>query len=133
MPRAVRPLISSCCSAVKACSSTRRSQTFWPTSRASASAWALYKAFVAWTEASLGEVRVDYSPKSYIGIRRGRRVWAPLWPCKDGAFVYLPDPDGLHGSRVRAAFAHFSSFRTIGNAVDLPGALSLKRTSCQAR
>lgn len=52
----------------------------------------------AFYQASLGEVRVGYSPKSYIGIRRGRRVWAPLWPRRDGAFIYL-DPDGLHGEQ----------------------------------
>jgi hypothetical protein len=41
-------------------------------------AWAFRSAFIAWTQANLGEIRVDYSPKSYVGIRRGRRVWAPL-------------------------------------------------------
>jgi hypothetical protein len=62
-------------------------------------AWAFRSAFIAWTQANLGEVRVDYSPKSYVGIRRGRRVWAPLWFRKDGAFIYLPDPDGLRGEQ----------------------------------
>lgn len=48
--------------------------------------------FVDWAQENLGEVRVDYSPQPYIGIRRGRRVWPPLWlRC---AMVYLPDPDG---------------------------------------
>jgi hypothetical protein len=83
-----------------------RSETDWQAT-ISGEAWAFYKAFVAWTEASLGEVRVDYSPKSYIGIRRGRRVWAPLWPRKDGAFVYLPDPDGLHGEQQSPAMDVF--------------------------
>jgi hypothetical protein len=45
--------------------------------------------------------------KSYIGIRRGRRVWAPLWPRKDGAFIYLPDPDGLHGEQQSPAMDLF--------------------------
>lgn len=56
--------------------------------------WAFKDAFVAWARENLGEPRVDYRPQSYIGIRYGRRVWAPLWPRKDGAYVYLPDPDG---------------------------------------
>jgi hypothetical protein len=38
---------------------------------------AFYETFVAWTREHLGEVRVDYSPKSYIGVRRGRRVSRP--------------------------------------------------------
>lgn len=60
-------------------------------------AWAFHDAFIAWTQANLGEIRVDYSPKSYVGIRRGRRVWAPPWFRRDGATTYLPDPDGLRG------------------------------------
>ena len=83
-----------------------RSEADWQAT-ISSEAWAFCKAFVAWTEASLGEVRVDFSPKSYIGIRRGRRVWAPLWPRKDGAFVYLPDPDGLNGEQQSPAMDVF--------------------------
>lgn len=56
--------------------------------------WAFKNAFVSWATANLGEPRVDYRPQSYIGLRYGRRVWAPLWPRRDGAYVYLPDPDG---------------------------------------
>jgi hypothetical protein len=70
-------------------------------------AWEFRTAFVAWTQSNLGEVRVDYSPKSYVGIRRGRRVWAPLWFRKDGAFIYLPDPDGLRGEQQSPAMDIF--------------------------
>jgi hypothetical protein len=63
--------------------------------------------FVAWTQGTLGEVRVDYSPRSYIGVRRGRRVWAPLWLRSDGATVYLPDPDGSREDQPSVAFEHF--------------------------
>jgi hypothetical protein len=56
--------------------------------------WGFHEAFVAWTREHLGEVRVDYSPKSYIGVWRGRCVWAPIWPTRDGGRVNLPDPDG---------------------------------------
>jgi hypothetical protein len=63
--------------------------------------------FVHWTEQNLGEVRVDYSPQSYIGVRRGRRVWAPLWLRTDGAMVYLPDPDGSREEQQSVAYDHF--------------------------
>ena len=55
----------------------------------------------------LGEVRVDYSPQSYIGVRRGRRVWAPLWMLRDGARMYLPDPDGSREEEPSIAFEYF--------------------------
>jgi hypothetical protein len=63
--------------------------------------------FVDWTQENLGEVRVDYSPQSYIGVRRGRRVWAPLWLRADGATVYLPDPDGSREEQPSVAFEYF--------------------------
>jgi hypothetical protein len=83
-----------------------RSEADWKAS-ISAEAWAFHDAFIAWTQANLGEVRVDYSPKSYVGIRRGRRVWAPLWFRKDGASIYLPDPDGLRGEQQSPAMDVF--------------------------
>jgi hypothetical protein len=63
--------------------------------------------FVDWTQENLGEVRVDYSPQSYIGVRRGRRVWAPLWLRLDGAMVYLPDPDSSREEQPSVAFEYF--------------------------
>lgn len=78
-------------------------------------AWAFHEAFVAWTRANLGEVRVDYSPKSYVGVRRGRRVWAPLWFRQDGAYIYLPDPDGLRGEQQSPAMDEFQErLRQVG-------------------
>ena len=62
-------------------------------------AWQFHLAFVEWVKANLGEVHVRYDAKSYIGVWRGRRCWAPLWPLKDGPRVHLPDPMDL---RVRA-------------------------------
>ncbi|QOW00160.1 hypothetical protein RCF27_07085 [Rhodococcus pyridinivorans] len=56
-------------------------------------AWEFKNQFVSWAHQNTGKVFVDYSPKSYVGVRVGRRVWAPLWPRRDGAYVYLPDPD----------------------------------------
>jgi hypothetical protein len=78
-------------------------------------AWAFHKAFVHWTQEHLGEIRVDYNPRSYIGVRRGRRVWGPLWPVRDGATVHLPDPDG---SRDEPSVA-FEDFRERLSALGL--------------
>jgi hypothetical protein len=83
-----------------------RSEADWKAS-ITPDAWAFHDAFIAWTRANLGEVRVDYSPKSYVGIRRGRRVWAPLWFRRDGASIYLPDPDGLRGEQQSPAMDVF--------------------------
>jgi hypothetical protein len=83
-----------------------RSEADWKAS-VSTEAWAFRDAFIAWTQTNLGEIRVDYSPKSYVGIRRGRRVWAPLWFRRDGALIYLPDPDGLRGEQQSPAMDIF--------------------------
>ena len=83
-----------------------RSEADWEAS-ITPEAWAFHDEFIAWTRANLGEVRVDYSPKSYVGIRRGRRVRAPLWFRRDGATIYLPDPDGLRGEQQSPAMDEF--------------------------
>lgn len=70
-------------------------------------AWMFHEEFARWTTEHLGDVRVDYSPNSYVGIRRGRRVWAPLWFRKEGAYTYLPDPDGSREAEPSAAFHRF--------------------------
>ncbi len=69
-------------------------------------AWSFKERFVDWVRSNIGEVKVDYSPKSYVGLRVGRRVWAPLWPRRDGAYIYLPDPDGSRNDE-SVAFEHF--------------------------
>jgi hypothetical protein len=82
---------------------------------ASEEALVFVEEFVEWTERNLGEVRVDHSPQSYIGVRRGRRVWAPLWLRADGAMVYLPDPDGSREEQPSVAFDYFvEKLRTAG-------------------
>ncbi|WP_315773599.1 hypothetical protein [Rhodococcoides kroppenstedtii] len=68
--------------------------------------WEFHEVFESWVTSNLGAVFVDYSPKSYIGVRVGRRVWAPLWPRQDGAFVYFPDPDGSRDQE-SPAFEYF--------------------------
>lgn len=69
-------------------------------------AWGFHLQFVEWVRTNLGQVVVDYSPKSYIGVRVGRRVWAPLWPRTDGAMTYLPDPDQSRNDE-SPAYVHF--------------------------
>ena len=71
-----------------------------------AEAWQFHLDFQSWVQANLGEIVIDYSPKSYIGVRVGRRVWAPLWLRTDGAMTYLPDPD-LSRSEESPAFEYF--------------------------
>jgi hypothetical protein len=87
---------------------TARTEADWR-SHCSDDAWSFHETFVRLARESLGEVRVDYSPKSYIGVRHGRRVWAPLWPTRDGARTYLPDPDGSREEDASIAFERFSS------------------------
>jgi hypothetical protein len=70
-------------------------------------AWAFKEAFVSWVTDHLGQVRIDYKPKSYVGVRVGRRTWAPLWLRQDGATVYLPDPDGSRSEDASLAFEQF--------------------------
>lgn len=60
----------------------------------SAEMWKFHEDLVRWVRSALGAVRVDYSPKSYIGLRVGRRVWCPIWPVSNGGTLHLPDPDG---------------------------------------
>lgn len=69
-------------------------------------AWSFKEKFVEWVRLKIGDVKIDYTPKSYVGLRVGRRVWAPLWPRKDGAYIYLPDPDGSRKEE-SDAFEHF--------------------------
>jgi hypothetical protein len=113
-----------------------RTEADWK-SAVSDDAWAFKEEFFSWANGNLGEVRVDYSPKSYIGIRRGRRVWAPLWFRRDGARTYLPDPDGLKGDEQSPAMDVFQErLRDIGveinwtpayNAGSNPVAVTLTR------
>ena len=104
-------------------------------------AWTFHEVFVAWTQEHLGEVRVDYSPKSYIGVRRGRRVWAPLWPRRDGASVWLPDPDRSRAEEPSVAFETFRerlrdeglepSWQRTYNAGSNPVSLRLRRSDLE--
>jgi hypothetical protein len=82
---------------------------------ASEEAWQFKDTFVRWVTENLGPVRVDYKPKSYVGVRVGRRTWAPLWLRQDGATIYLPDPDGTRSDEPSLAYEQLESrLRTAG-------------------
>jgi hypothetical protein len=71
------------------------------------SAWEFHLALYEWVKSAFGNgVRVDYSPKSYIGLRVGRRVWCPIWPVADGGTIHLPDPNGSKDEE-SPAYEHF--------------------------
>jgi hypothetical protein len=103
-------------------------------------AWQFHENFVAWTRDACGQVVVDYSPKSYIGVRVGRRVWAPLWLRQDGAQVYLPDPD-LSRAEESPAYEYFRDlladegvtlgWQTTYNAGANPVSLRLRRSDLE--
>lgn len=82
-----------------------RTQEDWQAA-VTAEAWQFHLDFQSWVTAHLGPVHIDYSPKSYVGVRVGRRVWAPLWFRADGAMTYLPDPDQSRGEE-SLAFTYF--------------------------
>jgi hypothetical protein len=89
-----------------AAAAEERTEADWR-QEASEEAWAFKEAFVHWVTENLGPVRVDYKPKSYVGVRVGRRTWAPLWLRQDGATVYLPDPDDSRSDDPSLAFEDF--------------------------
>ena len=42
----------------------------------------------------IGPSTIDFSAKSYVALKKGKRAWLPMWPRKDGAYVYIPGRDG---------------------------------------
>jgi hypothetical protein len=42
----------------------------------------------------IGPTSIDFSAKSYVALKKGKRAWLPMWPRKDGAYVYVPGGDG---------------------------------------
>ncbi len=42
----------------------------------------------------IGPSTIDFSAKSYVALKKGKRAWLPMWPRKDGAYVYIPGGDG---------------------------------------
>lgn len=42
----------------------------------------------------IGPSTIDFSAKSYVALKKGKRAWLPMWPRKDGAYVYVPGGPG---------------------------------------
>lgn len=42
----------------------------------------------------IGPTAIDFSAKSYISLKKGRRAWWPMWPRQDGYYVYIPGGPG---------------------------------------
>lgn len=42
----------------------------------------------------IGPTSIDFSAKSYIALKKGKRAWLPMWPRKDGAYVYVAGGEG---------------------------------------
>jgi hypothetical protein len=38
----------------------------------------------------IGPSSIDFSAKSYIALKQGKRAWLPMWPRTNGAYVYIP-------------------------------------------
>ena len=42
----------------------------------------------------IGPSTIDFSAKSYVALKKGKRAWLPMWPRKDGAYVYVSGGPG---------------------------------------
>jgi hypothetical protein len=42
----------------------------------------------------IGPSSIDFSAKSYVALKKGKRAWLPMWPRTNGAYVYIPGGPG---------------------------------------
>ncbi|MGZ9035301.1 MAG: hypothetical protein ACXW25_12970, partial [Rhodospirillales bacterium] len=42
----------------------------------------------------IGPSTIDFSAKSYVALKKGKRAWLPMWPRANGAYVYIPGGPG---------------------------------------
>lgn len=42
----------------------------------------------------IGLSKIDFSAKSYVSLKKGARCWLPMWPRKDGFYIYIPSGPG---------------------------------------
>lgn len=47
----------------------------------------------------IGPSTIDFSAKSYIALKKGKRAWLPMWPRTNGAYVYIPGGPGGAGDQ----------------------------------
>lgn len=66
-----------------------RDRAWWESSSSSAF-MSTVDAIAKYCNDHVGPSRIDYTAKSYISLKKGRRCWLPMWPRTDGAYVYLP-------------------------------------------
>lgn len=81
----------------------------WWESRSSAAFLATVDAIAKYCNDHVGPSRIDYSAQSYVSLKKDRRCWLPMWPRKEGAYVYLPGGDG---GAADAPSDFYSSVRT---------------------
>ena len=82
-------------------------------------AWETFEALLGAVEREIGRVWVDYSLRTYVAVRRGRRLWATIRFPKDRAVsTNVPDPDGGRGAYPSGAFEMFAkALASIGVAL----------------
>jgi hypothetical protein len=89
-----------------------RSEADWKAT-ISGEAWAFYKAFLAWTEASLGEVRVDFSPSTRLAP--ANCAAAPGWASAE--------PGSFHAAGARVTVWPRASSLAMSRWVSFAGSL----------
>jgi hypothetical protein len=62
----------------------------------------MYKTYLE----KVGPTTIDFSAKSYISLKKGKRAWFPMWPRQDGFYVYIPRGDGGSEDQPNDFFAH---------------------------
>jgi len=65
----------------------------------------IVKELVRFCGENVGPSRLDFSAQSYVSLKKGRRCWLPMWPRKDGVYVYIPGGPGGAEDRPSDFFA----------------------------
>ena len=42
----------------------------------------------------IGPTSIDFSARSYVALKKGKHAWLPMWPRRDGAYVYVAGGEG---------------------------------------
>jgi hypothetical protein len=56
----------------------------------------------------IGPTTIDFSAKSYVALKKGKRAWLPMWPRANGAYVYIA---GGHGGAVDQPSDFFATIK----------------------